>query len=377
MLIALANASNRIDPIYWRIDNHQFQAVRHVKFEDKMDIFCPEVSTNQNPETVSSSHHYQTIHLVDKDAYDTCTLNGSEQYVMKCDTPHKEKKFTLMFRRVNPSPFGFEFSEGSYYLISTSNGNAEGQDQKFDGVCSSHNMKVKFDVRQGEEETVEQIDLPDRSISRSPSSKPRVPDFSVSTHDSDYTVYQTEPNGKETETGSIETEMITEKSEKIVGTVSTAIIVGIVFFVFIMFLLVVAFVLFKRTSAKSKSSNFNPSTMSDYTIGGKGAHFGQFHDSYQDHVTSHPIQAYDYSAQPTHGQPTHIVPFIQSPADYGSKIVTLYPKTNQTMNQSQPVTDFTYRPVTYAQPDLTANHSHGLPEGEIRLSERSNQTVLV
>ena len=74
-------------------------------------------------------------------------------------------------------------------------------------------MKVKFDVRQGgkllefhhrnfivwhkrgqfhkinflEEETVEQIDLPDRSISRSPSSKPRVPDFSVSTHDSDYT----------------------------------------------------------------------------------------------------------------------------------------------------------------------------------------------
>ena len=59
----------------------RFQAVRHVKFEDKMDIFCPEVSTNQNPETVSSSHHYQTIHLVDKDAYDTCTLNGSEQYV--------------------------------------------------------------------------------------------------------------------------------------------------------------------------------------------------------------------------------------------------------------------------------------------------------
>ena len=42
-------------------------------------------------------------------------------------------------------------------------------------------------------------------------------------------VYQTEPNGKETEVGSIETEMITEKSEKIVGTVSTAIIVGIVF----------------------------------------------------------------------------------------------------------------------------------------------------
>ena len=74
--------NDQILPIFTTLmHNFRFQAVRHVKFEDKMDIFCPEVSTNQNPETVSSSHHYQTIHLVDKDAYDTCTLNGSEQYV--------------------------------------------------------------------------------------------------------------------------------------------------------------------------------------------------------------------------------------------------------------------------------------------------------
>ena len=36
---------------------------------------------------------------------------------MRCDTPHKEKKFTMKFVQVNPSPFGFEFDEGDYFLI--------------------------------------------------------------------------------------------------------------------------------------------------------------------------------------------------------------------------------------------------------------------
>ena len=59
----------------------RFEEIRHVKFDDKLDIFCPEVSTNSNPETLSSSHLYQTIHLVDRDAYESCLLNGSEKYV--------------------------------------------------------------------------------------------------------------------------------------------------------------------------------------------------------------------------------------------------------------------------------------------------------
>lgn len=357
-MLSMAGASNRIDPIYWRIDNHRFKDVRYVNFEDKMDIFCPEVSTNSNPETVSSSHHYQTIHLVDREAYDTCTLNGSEQYVMRCDTPHKEKKFTLMFRRVNPSPFGFEFSEGSYYLISTSSGTKEGQDQFNGGVCRSHSMKVKFDVKQGEEETVEQINLQN-------SHRPNQPSQTYHQDSSDYTVYPAESTDTH-----IESELITDSTaEKILdnGNMSTAIIVGIVFSLFIMVLMVIAFILFKRTSAKSKGSSFNPSTMSDYTIG-KGR-FEGYHDSYQDHVTHH---TYDYAIGQQHAVPTHPVPYIKSPTEYG-KIVTLYPKTNgpQTMGQSQPTHDFTYRPVSYG-PDLTAHAT----DAE-RLSERTNQTVLV
>ena len=36
---------------------------------------------------------------------------------MTCDVPHREKKFTVKFQKVSPSPFGLEFDEGAYYII--------------------------------------------------------------------------------------------------------------------------------------------------------------------------------------------------------------------------------------------------------------------
>ena len=119
-----------------------------------------------------------------------------------------------------------------------------------------------------------------------------------------------------------------------------------------MFLIVIAFILFRRTSQKAKSSTFNPSTMSDYTIGKNG----RYENSYQDHqYADHLVPA----APLPH-------PFIGSPADYGQKIVTLYPKhpAEHGLATSQVANDFTYRPYP-------ANST-----GE-RLSERTDATVLV
>ena len=119
-----------------------------------------------------------------------------------------------------------------------------------------------------------------------------------------------------------------------------------------MFLIVIAFILFRRTSQKAKSSTFNPSTMSDYTIGENG----RYENSYQDHqYADHLVPA----APLPH-------PFIGSPADYGQKIVTLYPKhpAEHGLATSQVANDFTYRPYP-------ANST-----GE-RLSERTDATVLV
>jgi hypothetical protein len=211
LLWSLVVSSTQIQPIYWRIDNHQFEDIRHVKFDDKLDIFCPENSNGQNPETTSHSHHYQTIHLVDREAYESCLLNGSEKYVMRCDSPHREKKFTMKFVQVNPSPFGFEFDEGDYFLISTSSGDLNGQDDTRGGVCSKHQMRVKFVVSHGVEEIVQ-----------------------TEEESSDYSVYQENNNSEEVKLEEIEL-IETPAKEKLVGSVSTAIIVSIVFFVFIDF----------------------------------------------------------------------------------------------------------------------------------------------
>ena len=165
--------------------------------------------------------------------------------------------------------------------------------------------------------------------------------------------------------------------------------------VFIMFVIAIVFVIFKRTSDKSKSSSFNPSTMSDYTIG-KARYEASYHDSYQDSCHMSPSYEADQIYRPKipgHiGQiPTHIPghPFIQSPADFGSKIVTLYPNqqitSGQTMNQSQPASDFTFRPIGPNMSSSTGSpHQMALPVsncpspyGDERLSDRTDQTVLV
>lgn len=348
ILAAVINASTTIDPIYWRVDNARFPDVRHVHFEEKMDIFCPDM---RDGDSSSVSHHYQKIYMVDRESYESCQRTSKATYITTCNAPKREKKFTIKFQQVNPMPYGLEFSEGTYYLISTSGGTDESLiDQTLGGVCQSHGMRVKLEVTQGVERGPEVIDQNQNDQS---------------------TVHRTTEVNKPTEYTIQVLPDVTP--EHYTQTVSTAIIVGIVFLVFIMFLVVIAFILFRRTSLKSKSSAFNPSTMSDYTIG-KG---GSFQDSYQDGI--------HHYAPPVHVTPPHVtnnnqqIPYINNPADYGQKIVTLYPnhvtRTNQTLNQSQLASDFTYRPQpVVTHPVVNHNTSGSYVE---RLSERTDQTVLV
>jgi len=336
LLVAQSLASTVIDPVYWRVDNTRFPDVRRVHFEEKMDIYCPLDETGSDAS--SNSHHYQMIWLVDKESYESCTLNEvTSRRIMTCDVPHREKKFTVKFQKVSPSPFGLEFEEGAYYIISTSVGENRSEEQisnRQHGVCQSHGMRMKLEVTQGVETGVE---LKETEGTHTKASE-TVPS------DADYTPYES----------SKDTILIGEDpvSDKSTATISTAIIVGVVFFVFIMFLIVIAFILFRRTSQKAKSSTFNPSTMSDYTIGKNG----RYENSYQDHqYADHLVPA----APLPH-------PFIGSPADYGQKIVTLYPKhpAEHGLATSQVANDFTYRPYP-------TNST-----GE-RLSERTDATVLV
>lgn len=346
LLITMIQASTTIEPIYWRVDNSRFPDVRHVHFEEKMDIFCPDM---RDGDSSSTSHHYQKIYMVDKESYESCQLTSKATYITACNAPKREKKFTIKFQQVNPMPFGLEFSEGTYYLISTSGGTDMNMiDQTLGGVCQSHNMRVQLEVSQGAE--------------RGPEVMNQNPDDA-----SQPTVHRTTEVNKPTEY-TIRTVLPDVTPEHYTQTVSTAIIVGIVFLVFIMFLVVIAFILFRRTSLKSKSSAFNPSTMSDYTIG-KG---GSFQDSYQEGI-------HHYAPAVAHIPITNNqqIPYINNPADYGQKIVTLYPnhqtRTNQTLNQSQLANDFTYRIPQQSQ----QNHQNTTGSYTERLSERTDQTVLV
>lgn len=349
LLIAQAMASTVIDPVYWRVDNARFPDVRRVHFEEKMDIYCP--LDERGSQASSDSHHFQIIWLVDKESYESCTLNEvTSRRIMTCDVPHREKKFTVKFQKVSPSPFGLEFDEGAYYIISTSIGQNRSEEQitnRRHGVCQTHGMRMKLEVTQGVEHGLEpKDDLTEDTHTKA---------SETTTSDEDYTPY--------TDAELIEGEAVSEKST---ATISTAIIVGVVFFVFIMFLIVIAFILFRRTSQKAKSSAFNPSTMSDYTIGKNG----RYQDSYQDHqYADHLVPTAAVAGSPL----PH--PFIGQPAEYGPKIVTLYPKhpAEHGLATSQVASDFTYRPYPVPQQQQKATLSSN---GE-RLTERSDATVLV
>jgi len=348
LLIAQAMASTVIDPVYWRVDNARFPDVRRVHFEEKMDIYCP--LDERGAQASSDSHHFQIIWLVDKESYESCTLNeATSRRIMTCDVPHREKKFTVKFQKVSPSPFGLEFDEGAYYIISTSIGQNRSEEQitnRRHGVCQTHGMRMKLEVTQGVERGLEPKDDQTEDTHTKASE--------TTTSDEDYTPY--------TDAELIEGEAVSEKST---ATISTAIIVGVVFFVFIMFLIVIAFILFRRTSQKAKSSAFNPSTMSDYTIGKNG----RYQDSYQDHqYADHLVPTAAVAGSPL----PH--PFIGQPAEYGPKIVTLYPKhpAEHGLATSQVASDFTYRPYPVPQQQKATLSSNGE-----RLSERSDATVLV
>jgi len=368
LLSAQAMASTSIDPVYWNVENTRFPEQRRVHFEEKMDIYCPFMASTVPMEgqskSVSSHHHYQKIYMVDQESYEQCKLKSNSKFVMTCNVPTQEKKFTIKFVQVNPLPNGFEFSEGAYYLISTSEGRSNAEDelnQKQAGVCRHHDMRMKLEVTKGLYSGVE--------TRPSPTAERTNPD-DCDSDDCDYFPYP-RATSDDPQDGPV-----TEPHQNKSGTISVAIIVGVVFFVFIMVLLLIAFILFKRTSGKSKSSAFNPSTMSDYTIGKNG----RYQDSYQDHAYPEPypgqVTATGHICAPNQTQVTaaHLPhPFLGQPDQYGAKIVTLYPNGGHDINNSsaQIANDFTYRQA-YA-----ATKGASLGSNQERLSERTDATVLV
>uniref|UniRef100_A0A915P2P8 Ephrin RBD domain-containing protein n=1 Tax=Meloidogyne floridensis TaxID=298350 RepID=A0A915P2P8_9BILA len=84
---------------------------------------------------------------VSRDSYERCFLNGGERQLGVCSSPDRQSSITLVFREFSPLPSAFTFKPGhSYFVITTSNGTLNGLNNTQGGLCSTRNMRLKFDV---------------------------------------------------------------------------------------------------------------------------------------------------------------------------------------------------------------------------------------
>ena len=98
---------------------------------DQLHLICPD-STEQH-----------VVYSVSRLEFETCRVNSPDaRIVALCTRP---ELYTITFRAVSPTPGSPVFEPGkTYYLISTSS--ARDLYRKAGGYCSTHNMKMMFEV---------------------------------------------------------------------------------------------------------------------------------------------------------------------------------------------------------------------------------------
>ena len=102
---------------------------------DQLNIICPQKSGEQH-----------VIYSVSQDDFDSCRVSDQRPKIVAiCNKPEEFQYFTITFRNFSPTPGGLEFRPGqNYYLISTST--RRDLHRRVGGFCSSHNMKMIFNV---------------------------------------------------------------------------------------------------------------------------------------------------------------------------------------------------------------------------------------
>uniref|UniRef100_A0A0R3S487 Ephrin RBD domain-containing protein n=1 Tax=Elaeophora elaphi TaxID=1147741 RepID=A0A0R3S487_9BILA len=113
---------------------------------DSIEIVCPTYSTYEK----SDKYEQLIVHQVSDLSFMSCELDSRSQAFLTCDSPLATTSIShkIVFRQFSPLPNGFEYQPGrSYYLITTSNGSAEGMNNTRLGLCVTANMRLRIDVR--------------------------------------------------------------------------------------------------------------------------------------------------------------------------------------------------------------------------------------
>ncbi|XP_072113349.1 ephrin-B3b [Mobula birostris] len=140
-----------MEPIYWNSLNERFRDaqgyVLYPQIGDRMDLICPR---SHPPEAHSTpEYEYYRLYLVSREQAESCNTVMSPTILLTCDKPEADTRFTIKFQEFSPNLWGLEFKpQHDYYIITTSDGNVEGLENRNGGACRTRNMKVTLRVGQ-------------------------------------------------------------------------------------------------------------------------------------------------------------------------------------------------------------------------------------
>ncbi|KAK2849416.1 hypothetical protein Q5P01_009250 [Channa striata] len=247
---ALPSAKS-LETIIWNSRNPKFLAgkglVIYPDIGDKLDIICPKADQG-------GEYEYYKLYLVKREQAESCSTVLDPNVLVNCNKPEKDIKFTIKFQEFSPNYMGLEFKKNvNYYITSTSNGTAEGLENREGGVCKSRSMKVIMKVGQVPNANPAVPDAPDDNAipESSPSPPGRKPESAGNTE----TINQNQ--GSST------------SSDGILGSkvaVFSAIGAGCIIFLVLILLLVILLIKMRKRARKNTHSQPRPSALSLSTL---------------------------------------------------------------------------------------------------------------
>jgi hypothetical protein len=144
-LLFVTEAEGKTHFVYWNSTNPLFRIDKtdhvvdvnsgNLPWEyDQLNLICP------------NSEEQHVIYSVSREEYMDCRVTSPRPKIVAiCNRPERFLYFTITFRSFSPTPGGLEFKPGhTYYLISTST--TRDIHRRAGGYCSTHNMKMVFNV---------------------------------------------------------------------------------------------------------------------------------------------------------------------------------------------------------------------------------------
>ena len=145
LLHIISGAESKTHFVYWNSTNPLFRIDKtdhvvdvnsgNLPWEyDQLNLICP------------NSEEQHVIYSVSREEYMDCRVTSPRPKIVAiCNRPERFLYFTITFRSFSPTPGGLEFKPGqTYYLISTST--SRDLHRRAGGYCSTHNMKMVFNV---------------------------------------------------------------------------------------------------------------------------------------------------------------------------------------------------------------------------------------